>query len=149
MEIIEIKELWKGKGLTWLVLALGLFPTFVGTVSWGRHNASHVLALGLGMELFALLVLAYSRARVYRLTDRGIEAQSGILGRSVKSIPFSKIRCVNVSQSLRGRWQGYGWVVATTASESGRGNSYDTIRMMGVANPQQIKEEIEKRMGGR
>jgi len=147
METIEIRELWKAKGLTWLVLVLGMFPLFVGIVTHRMHNADHVLLLGLCMELFAVLVLAYSRFRVYRLTERGIEVESGILGRSVQSIPYRKIRSISVTQSLRGRWQGYGWVVASSSGNSSKGRS-DTIFMMGIANPLQVRDELAKRIGG-
>lgn len=163
METLEYRELWRAKG--WLLMAM-----FIGVVIWAlgvwncfdtyhyyiRTNGfidmgyiEQCLPLfkyGTIVFLLGMVPLIYSQKRRYRLTDKGIEEETGIIGKHIESIPYRKIVMVTVSQTAEGRIFDYGRV--TVEYSGGSAGDKRAIKMVGMRSPMKIKEEIERRMEG-
>lgn len=94
-----------------LVALLSLFVTAVP--AWG--------AVLLGLLL--LLIPAYFHLRQklvkYTLTDTKIEIDSGLISRTTRNIPLTRIQDVTVSSTVAQRLLGFGSVVIDNASEDG------------------------------
>jgi uncharacterized membrane protein YdbT with pleckstrin-like domain len=79
------------------------------------------ISIPLGMAL--LLIPAYYHLRRnmvrYRVTDSTLEIDTGLIARTTRNIPLSKIQDVTVSASMTQRILGFGDVIVDNASEAG------------------------------
>lgn len=80
-------------------------------------------------------------SETYTLTDDKIEVSTGILAKTVRNIPLSKVQDVTVEQTLLQRLLGLGDVVVDSASATGK------ITLRRVAQPQSIADQILHRAG--
>lgn len=105
-------------GATTLVFLLALIPV--------PAYISIVLALAL------LLVPAYFHVKRnmirYTLTDSKIEIDTGLIARTTRNIPLSKIQDVTVSASIPQRILGFGDLIVDNASELGGTTVLHNIR---------------------
>jgi membrane protein YdbS with pleckstrin-like domain len=99
------------------------------------------LYLSLPVALALLLVPAYYHMKRnmvrYTLTDSKIEIDHGLISRTTRSIPLSKIQDVTVSASILQRMLGFGDVVVDNASEVG-----GTTILHNINNPRQYADLI-------
>ena len=84
---------------------------------------------------FALLVIpAYYHVRRnmirYTVTDSKLEIDTGLIGRTTRNIPLSKVQDVTVSASIPQRLMGFGDIIVDNASEVG-----GTIVMHNIRSP--------------
>ena len=79
--------------------------------------------VSLPLALSLLLIPAYYHLRRnmvrYTLTDSKIEIDYGLIARTTRNIPLSKIQDVTVSASISQRLLGFGDVIVDNASEEG------------------------------
>ncbi len=80
-----------------------------------------VFSVPVGLAL--LLIPAYYHLRRnmirYTLTDAKLEIDTGLIGRTTRNIPLSKVQDVTVSSSIPQRLLGFGDVIVDNASELG------------------------------
>jgi len=97
--------------------------------------------VSLPIALALLLVPAYYHLKRntvrYSLTDSKIEIDHGLIGRTTRNIPLSKIQDVTVSASIFQRMLGFGDVVVDNASEVG-----GTTVLHNINNPRQYADLI-------
>jgi uncharacterized membrane protein YdbT with pleckstrin-like domain len=84
---------------------------------------------------FALLLIpAYYHIRRnmirYTVTDSKLEIDTGLIGRTTRNIPLSKVQDVTVSASIPQRLMGFGDIIVDNASEVG-----GTIVMHNIGSP--------------
>ncbi|HKO99955.1 MAG TPA: PH domain-containing protein [Pyrinomonadaceae bacterium] len=79
--------------------------------------------ISIPLALSLLLIPAYYHLRRnmvrYTLTDAKIEIDTGLIARTTRNIPLSKIQDVTVSASIPQRLLGFGDVIVDNASEMG------------------------------
>jgi uncharacterized membrane protein YdbT with pleckstrin-like domain len=89
--------------------------------------------------LALLLVPAYYHLRRnmvrYTLTDSKLEIDTGLIARTTRNIPLSKIQDVTVSASIPQRLLGFGDVIVDNASEMG-----GTTVLHNISNPRQYAD---------
>lgn len=94
-----------------ILLIIGL--AWVGAPAW----VSVLLALAL------LLIPAYYHLRRnmvrYTVTDSKMQIDTGLIARTTRNIPLSKIQDVTVSSSISQRLMGFGDIIVDNASEIG------------------------------
>jgi uncharacterized membrane protein YdbT with pleckstrin-like domain len=79
--------------------------------------------LSIPIALALLLIPAYYHLRRnmvrYTLTDSKIEIDTGLIARTTRNIPLSKIQDVTVSASIPQRMLGFGDLIVDNASDTG------------------------------
>jgi uncharacterized membrane protein YdbT with pleckstrin-like domain len=94
-------------------IALVAFLAWLGAPVW----ISILLALAI------LLIPAYSHLRrnmiKYTVTDSKLQIDTGLIARTTKNIPLSKVQDVTVSASIPQRLMGFGDIIIDNASELG------------------------------
>src|SRR6266853_2531753 len=99
------------------------------------------LYVSLPIALALLLIPAYYHMKRnmvrYTLTDSKIEIDHGLIARTTRNIPLSKIQDVTVSASISQRMLGFGDVVVDNASEVG-----GTTILHNINNPRQYADLI-------
>lgn len=79
--------------------------------------------ISIALALLLLLIPAYFHLRRnmirYTLTDAKIEIDTGLISRTTRNIPLSKIQDVTVSASIPQRILGFGDLIVDNASEMG------------------------------
>jgi len=99
------------------------------------------LYVSLPLALSLLLIPAYYHLKRnmvrYTLTDSKIEIDYGLIARTTRNIPLSKIQDVTVSASIIQRLLGFGDVVVDNASEQG-----GTTILHNINNPRQYADLI-------
>lgn len=79
--------------------------------------------ISIALALLLLLIPAYFHLRRnmirYTLTDAKIEIDTGLIARTTRNIPLSKIQDVTVSASIPQRILGFGDLIVDNASEMG------------------------------
>ncbi|OYT70560.1 MAG: hypothetical protein CFK52_10835 [Chloracidobacterium sp. CP2_5A] len=80
-------------------------------------------------------------SETYTLTDEKIEVSAGILAKTTRNIPLSKVQDVTVEQTLAQRLLGLGDVIVDSASATGK------ITLRRVAQPQSVADQILRRAG--
>jgi uncharacterized membrane protein YdbT with pleckstrin-like domain len=97
--------------------------------------------VSLPIALALLLIPAYYHLKRnmvrYTLTDSKIEIDHGLIARTTRNIPLSKIQDVTVSASIFQRMLGFGDVVVDNASEIG-----GTTVLHNINNPRQYADLI-------
>jgi membrane protein YdbS with pleckstrin-like domain len=105
-------------------LALVFFLAWLGVPAW----ISILLALAI------LLIPAYYHVRrnmiKYTVTDSKLQIDTGLIGRTTKNIPLSKVQDVTVSASIPQRLMGFGDIIIDNASELG-----GSIVMHNISSP--------------
>lgn len=90
--------------------------------------------ISIPLALALLLIPAYYHLRRnmvrYTLTDSKIEIDTGLIARTTRNIPLSKIQDVTVSASIPQRILGFGDVIIDNASELG-----GTTILHNISNP--------------
>lgn len=90
--------------------------------------------ISIPFALSLLLIPAYYHLRRnmvrYTLTDSKIEIDTGLIARTTRNIPLSKIQDVTVSASIPQRMLGFGDVIVDNASEMG-----GTTLLHNISNP--------------
>ena len=90
------------------------------------------ISIPLGLSL--LLIPAYYHLRRnmvrYTLTDAKIEIDTGLIARTTRNIPLSKIQDVTVSASIPQRVLGFGDLIVDNASDTG-----GTTVLHNISNP--------------
>jgi uncharacterized membrane protein YdbT with pleckstrin-like domain len=90
------------------------------------------ISIPIGLAL--LLIPAYYHIRRnmirYSVTDSTLEIDTGLIGRTTRNIPLSKIQDVTVSASVFQRILGFGNVIVDNASEIG-----GTTILHNISNP--------------
>src|SRR6266849_3718025 len=86
-----------------------------------RRNAKIVVTLILAAIAGLWLIVVWIRwqATAYTLTDQRIKIESGVFGRSSKTIPIDRIQDCTTKQTLIGRILGYGRVEVDAAGAQG------------------------------
>ena len=94
-------------------IALVFFLAWLGIPAW----ISILLALAI------LLIPAYYHLRrnmiKYTVTDSKLQIDTGLIARTTKNIPLSKVQDVTVSASIPQRLMGFGDIIIDNASELG------------------------------
>ena len=94
-------------------IAFVFFLAWLGVPAW----ISILLALSL------LLIPAYYHLRrnmvKYTVTDSKLQIDTGLIARTTKNIPLSKVQDVTVSASIPQRLMGFGDIIIDNASEIG------------------------------
>jgi len=89
--------------------------------------------------LALLLIPAYYHLRRnmvrYTLTDSKLEIDTGLIARTTRNIPLSKVQDVTVSASIPQRILGFGDVIVDNASEMG-----GTTVLHNISNPRQYAD---------
>ena len=84
-------------------------------------NVSPLISVPVGLAL--LLIPAYFHLKRnmirYTLTDSKMEIDTGLIARTTRNIPLSKIQDVTVSASIPQRLMGFGDLIVDNASEFG------------------------------
>lgn len=97
--------------------------------------------LGCGCVTKAILTLGlyilWWAARQLIVTNRRVIFRSGVLGKSERSIPLSRVQDVSVRYGIAGRILGYGDVRIESA-----GGGATEIVALGVSDPDGVKEAI-------
>ena len=105
-------------------LALVFFLAWLGVPAW----ISILLALAF------LLIPAYYHLRrnmiKYTVTDSKLQIDTGLIARTTKNIPLSKVQDVTVSASIPQRLMGFGDIIIDNASEIG-----GSIVMHNISSP--------------
>ena len=105
-------------------VALVFFLAWLGVPAW----ISILLALAI------LLVPAYYHIRrnmiKYTVTDSKLQIDTGLIARTTKNIPLSKVQDVTVSASIPQRLMGFGDIIIDNASELG-----GSIVMHNISSP--------------
>ncbi|HKR61257.1 MAG TPA: PH domain-containing protein [Pyrinomonadaceae bacterium] len=86
--------------------------------------------LGLALLLFPAYFHLKRNMIRYRLTDAKMEIDTGLIARTTRNIPLSKIQDVTVSASIPQRLMGFGDLIVDNASEVG-----GTIVMHNINKP--------------
>lgn len=90
--------------------------------------------ISIPIAIALLLIPAYYHLRRnmirYTLTDSKLEIDTGLIARTTRNIPLSKVQDVTVSASIPQRLLGFGDIIVDNASEIG-----GTIVMGNISNP--------------
>ena len=148
--VIETREHWLSAGLwwRWLVAILLLVVTLVTFFLYRRHQFPAVGGLGLIALtilwlLFGLLVpYARWRSRVYRLTDRRLVIEEGIVTRRSTSLPLNRLQDISTEVGPLGRVLGYGTIRLENAGES---SGFD--RLVDIPNPERFRDLVLEHIG--
>jgi uncharacterized membrane protein YdbT with pleckstrin-like domain len=110
---------------TLLFIKLGYLLAVLGAIGLvillAMIPVSPLISIPLGLAL--LLIPAYFHLRRnmirYTLTDSKMEIDTGLIARTTRNIPLSKIQDVTVSASIPQRLMGFGDLIVDNASEVG------------------------------
>ncbi len=112
--------------------ALAVLAAFALVILLGWVEVPALISVPIGLAL--LLVPAYYHLRRnmvrYTLTDSKLEIDTGLIARTTRNIPLSKIQDVTVSASIPQRLLGFGDLVVDNASELG-----GTIVLHNISKP--------------
>ncbi len=103
-----------------LLILMALIDIFFHTDSFRRDKkiiVTLVVAAIAGMWL--IVVWIRWQATAYTLTDQRIKIETGVFGRSSKTIPIDRIQDCTTKQTLFGRMLGYGRVEVDAAGAQG------------------------------
>jgi uncharacterized membrane protein YdbT with pleckstrin-like domain len=106
-----------------------------------------VLPIGLAVliALFIFLIPAYFHVRQrmisYSLTDQCIEVDSGLVSRTTRNVPLTRIQDVTVSAGVMQRLLNFGDVVIDNASEDG-----GKVIIKNIDSPREYADRLLNRM---
>jgi membrane protein YdbS with pleckstrin-like domain len=87
-------------------------------------------SISIPLALALLLIPAYYHIRRYTVTDYKLQIDTGLIARTTKNIPLSKVQDVTVAASIPQRLMGFGDIIIDNASEIG-----GSIVMHNISSP--------------
>jgi uncharacterized membrane protein YdbT with pleckstrin-like domain len=103
-----------------LLILMALIDIFFHTDSFRRDKKIIVTLVVVGIAgLWLIVVWIRWQSTSYTLTDQRIKIDSGVFGRSSKTIPIDRIQDATTKQTLFGRMLGYGRVEVDAAGAQG------------------------------
>lgn len=119
--ILETRQHWISVGLWWrlAVFAIVLVGGWVVVLPLAPLMALPLVVADVVVLIF-IVALPYIRWRshAYRLTDRRLVLEEGLLVRRSKTIPLARLQDVSTEVGVLGRIVGYGSVKVENAGES-------------------------------
>jgi membrane protein YdbS with pleckstrin-like domain len=123
--------------------ALAVLAAFALVVLLGWVDVPALISVPVGLAL--LLVPAYYHLRRnmvrYTLTDSKLEIDTGLIARTTRNIPLSKIQDVTVAASIPQRMLGFGDLIVDNASEVG-----GTIVLHNISNPRHFADLLLRQL---
>jgi membrane protein YdbS with pleckstrin-like domain len=123
--------------------ALAVLAAFALVILLGWVDVPALISVPIGLAL--LLVPAYYHLRRnmvrYTLTDSKLEIDTGLIARTTRNIPLSKIQDVTVSASIPQRLLGFGDLIVDNASELG-----GTIVLHNIGNPRHFADLLLRQL---
>ena len=123
--------------------ALAVLAAFAVVLLLAWINVPALISVPVGLAL--LLVPAYYHLRRnmvrYTLTDSKLEIDTGLIARTTRNIPLSKIQDVTVSASIPQRMLGFGDLIVDNASEVG-----GTIVLHNISNPRHFADLLLRQL---
>jgi uncharacterized membrane protein YdbT with pleckstrin-like domain len=130
-----------------LLILMALIDIFFHTDSF-RRDKKIIVTLVVVAIAGAWLIVVWVRwqATAYTLTDQRINIETGVFGRSSKTIPIDRIQDCTTKQTLFGRMLGYGRVEVDAAGAQG------AEVLDHLPNPGAFRDQVfmlsERRRGG-
>jgi membrane protein YdbS with pleckstrin-like domain len=123
--------------------ALAVLAAFALVILLGWIDVPALISVPVGLAL--LLVPAYYHLRRnmvrYTLTDAKLEIDTGLIARTTRNIPLSKVQDVTVSASIPQRVLGFGDLIVDNASElSG------TTVLHNISNPRHFADLLLRQL---
>src|SRR5260370_41204155 len=130
-----------------LLLIAGVVDLFVKSGTGIPHFRTIVSLAAIAVAgVWLIVVWIRWQATAYTLTDQRIKIETGVFGRSSKTIPIDRIQDATTKQTLFGRMLGYGRVEADAAGAQGA----EVLDHM--PNPGAFRDQVfmlsERRRGG-
>jgi membrane protein YdbS with pleckstrin-like domain len=123
--------------------ALAVLAAFAAVLLLAWIDVPAMISVPVGLAL--LLVPAYYHLRRnmvrYTLTDSKLEIDTGLIARTTRNIPLSKIQDVTVSASIPQRMLGFGDLIVDNASEVG-----GTIVLHNISNPRHFADLLLRQL---
>jgi len=123
--------------------ALAVLAAFAAVLLLAWIDVPAMISVPVGLAL--LLVPAYYHLRRnmvrYTLTDAKLEIDTGLVARTTRNIPLSKIQDVTVSASIPQRMLGFGDLIVDNASEVG-----GTIVLHNISNPRHFADLLLRQL---
>jgi membrane protein YdbS with pleckstrin-like domain len=123
--------------------ALAVLAAFAVVLLLAWIDVPALISVPIGLAL--LLVPAYYHLRRnmvrYTLTDSKLEIDTGLIARTTRNIPLSKIQDVTVSASIPQRMLGFGDLIVDNASEVG-----GTIVLHNISNPRHFADLLLRQL---
>ncbi len=130
-----------------LLILMALIDIFFHTDSFRRDKKIIVTLVVVAIAgLWLIVVWVRWQATAYTLTDQRIKIETGVFGRSSKTIPIDRIQDATTRQTVFGRMLGYGRVEVDAAGAQGA----EVLDHM--PNPGAFRDQVfmlsERRRGG-
>jgi uncharacterized membrane protein YdbT with pleckstrin-like domain len=130
-----------------LLILMALIDIFFHTDSFRRDKKIIVTLVVVAIAgLWLIVVWVRWQATAYTLTDQRIKIETGVFGRSSKTIPIDRIQDATTKQTVFGRMLGYGRVEVDAAGAQGA----EVLDHM--PNPGAFRDQVfmlsERRRGG-
>ena len=123
--------------------ALAVLAAFAAVLLLAWIDVPAMISVPVGLAL--LLVPAYYHLRRnmvrYTLTDSKLEIDTGLVARTTRNIPLSKIQDVTVSASIPQRMLGFGDLIVDNASEVG-----GTIVLHNISSPRHFADLLLRQL---
>ncbi len=122
-----------------LAVAFVVLGGILEAVVWSRLAPAVpfvTIALCLAAFVIAGVKHLYQWSETYTLTPEKIEVSAGILTKTARNIPLSKVQDVTVERTFAQRLLGLGNVIVDSASATGK------ITLRNVAQPQAVADQI-------
>ena len=123
--------------------ALAVLAAFAAVLLLAWIDVPAMISVPVGLAL--LLVPAYYHLRRnmvrYTLTDSKLEIDTGLIARTTRNIPLSKIQDVTVSASIPQRLLGFGDLIVDNASELG-----GTTVLHNISNPRHYADLLLRQL---
>ena len=123
--------------------ALAVLAAFAAVLLLAWIDVPAMISVPVGLAL--LLVPAYYHLRRnmvrYTLTDSKLEIDTGLVARTTRNIPLSKVQDVTVSASIPQRMLGFGDLIVDNASEVG-----GTIVLHNISNPRHFADLLLRQL---
>ncbi len=119
--------------------AAAVIGAIIAVILLARIDVPAVISIPLALAL--LLIPGYYHVKRnmirYTVTDSKIEIDTGLIARTTRNIPLSKIQDVTVSASIPQRILGFGDVIVDNASEAG-----GTTVLRNINNPRHYADLV-------
>jgi len=130
-----------------LLVIAGIVDLFVKSGTGIPHFRTIVSLVAIAIAgLWLIVVWVRWQATAYTLTDQRIKIETGVFGRSSKTIPIDRIQDCTTKQTLFGRMLGYGRVEVDAAGAQG------AEVLDHLPNPGAFRDQVfmlsERRRGG-
>lgn len=123
--------------------ALAVLAAFALVLLLAWIDVPALISVPVGLAL--LLIPAYYHLRRnmvrYTLTDSKLEIDTGLIARTTRNVPLSKIQDVTVSASIPQRLLGFGDLIVDNASELG-----GTVVLHNISNPRHFADLLLRQL---